>query len=82
MRPELYHKTNLAGESEEVLKFVVNKALPIISKTEICTEFRQFGKTSATLFILHDYVLPMLVIIAKIEDKLDIILSLYLKVTC
>ena len=81
MRPELYHKTTLAGESEGVLKFVVNKALPIISKVAICTEFRKFGKTSTTLFILHE---PKLVIIAKIEDKLDIIpsLSLYPKVTC
>ena len=39
-----------------VLKFVLNKACPIISKVAICTEFCQFGKTSNGLVKLPSFM--------------------------
>ena len=46
MRPELYHKTTLASETERMLKFVLNKAGPIICNLAVGSESCQFGKRS------------------------------------
>ena len=43
MRPEIYHNSILASEIK-VLKFVLNKACPIICNLAVGSEFCQIGK--------------------------------------